>query len=235
MTTELTPVDPRNRSKTTVLSKPESITPQPLASKSSSQSTQSATATTVLNGTEKTESLLFSQSLKHSKEPLHELLGKRKNIKYCPYRDSTCPYGDKCRYNHTNDSISRVYYPTFIKKLKTISDSNLLSNTSTLNVFNTSLALNILPANNIMDYLKYQSTSSECWKPNIIPRYYIDKDKFLSEYDGKSVDEIVRSSKSINGLIDEEKITPSLSVVHDIHFNKIFGALPGVTTSGSKA
>lgn len=34
---------------------------------------------------------------------------KRKAVRICPYRDSSCPYGDRCKYAHTD---SKVYFLT---------------------------------------------------------------------------------------------------------------------------
>ena len=44
-----------------------------------------------------------------------EFLGKRKNIKYCPYRDNNCPYGDKCRFSHAE---GKIFFPPNPKRLR---------------------------------------------------------------------------------------------------------------------
>eukprot|EP01035_Chromulina_nebulosa_P020135 gene20135-26142_t len=46
-----------------------------------------------------------------------DILGKRKAIKYCAFRDSNCPYGDKCRFSHVE---GKIYYPNVDIKKKRV-------------------------------------------------------------------------------------------------------------------
>ena len=41
------------------------------------------------------------------------MIGKRKTVKFCAFRDGNCSYGDKCRFSHAD---GRVYFQTNVSQ-----------------------------------------------------------------------------------------------------------------------
>jgi hypothetical protein len=115
------------------------------------------------------------------------LLGKRKGVKYCPYRDGNCPYGDRCRYSHAE---GKVFYPSTAKRIRRHS---MLGYVSANHILNDALATQLLSAEQLVQY--YTQSNPQLIQNSVfhliddsLQRTSLSASKIILEYDGKALD-----------------------------------------------